>query len=138
MTKNRPLSRQLWSWSPLVALILVLAACASLPPPTDALEQAAAAVEAAGAAGADDHAPLELGFALRNLGAAQSASAQKDYATAADLAAEAQADADLARVKAELAGQRQRNDELDAENRAMRERLVRDGWIEPDGAEATP
>lgn len=104
------------------ALVLALAGCASLPPPTAELAGAQQAVARADAADADQYAGQEVGDARRALGQAQAAmsSGREDEArslallaaSAADLAAarsrEAAANADLARRRAEITDLKQR------------------------------
>lgn len=128
MTRNRPLSAPFGARLALLGtLLLLLGACATTPPPTGLMGQAGAAVDAARAAGADDHAPLELGFAVNKLNMAQSAMAQEDYALAGDFAEESQANSVLARVKAQLAKLRDKIKKQSADNTRLRGNLLNDG-----------
>jgi len=86
--------------------LLALVGCASVPPPNDAMNQAQSRLQAAHDAGAADYDPVDLGFAQDKFQQAQAAMADRKYAQAADLAAESGADADLARVKANLGAAR--------------------------------
>lgn len=90
----------------LLASLLALTGCASVPPPNDAMNQAQTSLQAAHDAGAADYDPVDLGFAQDKFQLAQAAMADRKYAMAADLAAESGADADLARVKANLGAAR--------------------------------
>ncbi|MBD8897685.1 DUF4398 domain-containing protein [Rhodanobacter sp. DHG33] len=90
----------------LLAGLLALAGCASVPPPNDAMNQAQTRLQAAHDAGAADYDPVDLGFAQDKFQQAQAAMADRKYALAADLAAESGADADLARTKANLGAAR--------------------------------
>ena len=98
-----------------------LAGCASAPPPNEAMNQAQAQLQAASDAGAADYDPVDLGFAKDKFQQAQGAMANRKYAQAADLAAESRADAELARVKAELGGARAQIQDKMTENARLRE-----------------
>lgn len=89
-----------------LATLLVLAGCASVPPPNEAMNLAQSQLQAARDAGAADYDPVDLGFAQDKFQQAQGAMAARKYAQAADLAAESRADAELARVKANLGAAR--------------------------------
>ena len=84
-----------------LGLGLLLAGCASAPPPLGLLDDAGAAVEAARGAKADEYAAVELGQAEEQLAAARLAMDERDYADARRLA-------ELAELNAELAGARSR------------------------------
>ena len=86
----------------LIGAGLLLAGCASTPPPTDAMDQAAAMLASARAAQAPIFAPLDLGAAEARYAQAQQALAGKHYGRASRLAAESEASAELARAKARL------------------------------------
>ena len=90
----------------LLAGMLVLAGCASVPPPNEAMNQAQSQLQAARDAGAADYDPVDLGFAQDKFQQAQGAMADRKYDLAADLADESRADAELARVKANLGAAR--------------------------------
>ena len=90
----------------LLAGLLILAGCASVPPPNDAMNLAQTQLQAARDAGAADYDPVDLGFAQDKFQQAQGAMADRKYDLAADLAAESRADAELARVKANLGAAR--------------------------------
>lgn len=77
-----------------LALLVVLAACATEPAPTAELAAARAAVEQAGPAA--DYAPKELAAAQRKLTAAEGALARGENIQARRLAQEAEVDARLA------------------------------------------
>lgn len=90
----------------LLAGLLILAGCASIPPPSEAMNLAQSQLQAARDAGAADYDPVDLGFAQDKFQQAQGAMADRKYALAADLAAESRADSELARVKANLGAAR--------------------------------
>lgn len=124
MPRKHPLFARSGCRLPLLALLLVLlASCATTPPPTGLMDQAVQALDQAQQAGAADYAPLELGFATKKLDLAQSAMGQKDYDEAAQLAEESQANSSLARVKSELASVREKIKTQSAENQKARQRL---------------
>lgn len=89
-----------------LSLALVLAGCASVPPPDDSMNLAQTQLQAARDAGAADYAPVDLGFAQDKFQLAQAAMAARKYADAANLAEESRADAELARIKARLGAAR--------------------------------
>jgi len=91
---------------PLLAALLVLGGCASVPPPDAAMNQAQAGLQAARQAGAADYDPVDLGFAQDKFQQAQTAMSNRKFAPAADLAAESSADSTLARTKAMLGAAR--------------------------------
>lgn len=102
-------------------LALALAGCATVPPPNQAMNQAQAQLQAARDAGAADYDPVDLGFAQDKLQQAQGAMAARKYELAADLAAESQVDAELARVKANLGAARSQIQVKLDENTRLRE-----------------
>ena len=81
-------------------LASALAACASLPPPTNELAAAQQAVTRADGADADQYAALEITAARGELSQAQQAMARGREDEARTLALAAAADADLAHAKA--------------------------------------
>lgn len=90
----------------LLAGLLFLAGCASVPPPNESMNLAQSQLQAARDAGASDYDPVDLGFAQDKFQQAQGAMADRKYALAADLAEESRADSELARVKANLGAAR--------------------------------
>lgn len=118
---------------PVLAAALLLAGCATMPPPTDLMQRAESALQAARAAGAADHAPLELGFASKKLDKAQSAVRVEHYLVATRLARESQVNSNLARVKSALAAQRQANSELSAKNDRLRKNRLGDTAVGAGG-----
>ena len=106
----------------LMALILalLLAACASVPPPNDSMNMAQTQLQMARDAGAADYAPVDLGFAQDKFQQAQSAMAERQYADAASLAEESRADAELAQAKARLGAARAQIQSKVQENSRLR------------------
>ncbi len=83
------------------ALVSVLAACSTLPPPVEQLAVSRTTVERVSAApDAVDAAPVELSQARDKLARAERAMNDKDYVAARRLAAESEADARVAESRA--------------------------------------
>jgi hypothetical protein len=96
-----PAARLAWPLTGLCCLVLA-AACAGAPRPNAQLAVSQAAVDRASAEAAAD-APVELAAARDKLARAHIAFAAEDYALAARLANEAEADANLAQAQARSA-----------------------------------
>lgn len=112
-----------WTRSlPLVALMM-LGGCASVPPPDAAMSAAQTQLQAARDADAADYAPVDLTFAQNKFQQAQAAMTSRKYADAADLATEAQADAELATAKARLGDVRARIQTKTDENARLRKAM---------------
>jgi multidrug efflux pump subunit AcrA (membrane-fusion protein) len=121
---------------PALALVLALGGCASVPPPTDAMNQARLQLQSAREAGAGDYAPVDLDFAQNRYQMAQAAMARRDYEAAASLADEARADAELARAKARLGAARAQIQAKTAENARLRAQAEAPLPAEDDSAPA--
>jgi hypothetical protein len=85
----------------MVGFAVLLAGCATVPPPIQMMDRAQSEIRAARSAGAATAAPDALAEAERRQAAAQQLSANDDNAKAADKAAEAEAAAATARARAE-------------------------------------
>lgn len=86
------------------ATFILIAGCTDTRTPATAdVAVSNAAVTNASNAGAGEYAPLEMRSAREKLTLANTAMADKDYKKAADLAKQAQADAQLAQSKADTA-----------------------------------
>jgi hypothetical protein len=124
----RSFSRQ-WlrpSWPvALSAAVILLAGCASTPPPTEQLAVATAAVAHAAEAGAAQWAPAEMRTARDKLDNAKLAMAVPDHARARSLAEEAQVDAQLAEAKAHAGKAQKAADEVREAGRVLREEMGR-------------
>jgi hypothetical protein len=110
-----------------VLLALLLSACASAPPPLAELEDAGAEVARARAGGAAASAPVELRFAESKLSQAREANDDRDYRSAALLAAQATVDAELAAAKARAARARAATRERTEANARLRADLLDEG-----------
>lgn len=112
-----------WMRSFSLAALLAVGGCASVPPPDAAMSAAQTQLQAARDADAADYAPVDLTFAQNKFQQAQDAMTSRKYADAADLATEAQADAELATAKARLGGIRARIQAKTDENARLREAM---------------
>jgi hypothetical protein len=79
---------------------VVIAGCATVPPPTEQLAVSNAAVSNAASAGGNEYAPADMQAAQDKLDRATQAMKEKDYKNAKFLAEQAEADAQLAATKA--------------------------------------
>ena len=105
----------------LVAILLAVASagCAPTKPPTDEMDAAARALNAARQADAAQLAAAELRAATTRLDQARAAERDQDYDAAVQLAADSQSDSELARARARLAKARGEVDKLTRENAGM-------------------
>lgn len=91
---------------------VLLTACSTPQAPNEALQAAELAIANAEQARVADYASPELGLARDKLTAAREAVAKEEMVSAARLAEQARADAELATAKAEAAKAQEVNDEL--------------------------
>lgn len=120
------------------ASLLTLAACASTPPPTDALTSAENAIKRAEEARVADYASLELKNARDKLVAARDAVTREDMVGAERLAQQAKVDAELATAKAESAKAQAAIDEMRKGNEALRQEALRNSANVPPVALPAP
>lgn len=111
---------------PLAAVAVLLAGCASVPPPHDLMARAQQQLDVATRAGAQNHDPVDLDFARKRLKEAQMAMTQEKFALARNLAAESVADGRLAEVRSQLATTRHAIRAQKTENARLRARLLGD------------
>jgi len=104
-----------------MVLTLALAGCATVPPPNDVMNLAQTRLQQARDAGAEDYAPVDIGFAQGKFQQAQAAMADRKYADAGNLAEESRADAELAQAKAKLGAARAQIQQKTKENARLRE-----------------
>jgi hypothetical protein len=104
---------------------VLLAACASTPPPTEQLAVTNAAVARAAGAGGPEYAPAEMGLAREKLNRANVAIAAKDNDRALALLQQSQLDAQLAEAKAEATKAQKAADALAQSSQALREEMAR-------------
>jgi hypothetical protein len=107
------------------AAVLMLAACATTPPPTAQMAVSNAALAHAVGAGAVEFAPTEMAMARDKMSRANLALASKDNDAALALAQQAQLDAQLAEAKTESAKAGKSAQALDEASRALREEMAR-------------
>lgn len=101
-------------------VVLLLAACASVPNPTAEMATARAAVESAQRADANTAAPTEMSRAQQLLTEAEKAQSAEEYARARRAAEAAKSNAELAEAKTQLEKARQAKAEIDQTLNAMR------------------
>jgi hypothetical protein len=100
---------------------MLLASCASTPPPTAALQAAQQAITSAEKTDAGHYAPGELGSARTKLTAANTAVAAEKMLPAERLALESRADAELATAKAAASKAIAVNEQLKTSNTSLSE-----------------
>jgi hypothetical protein len=113
------------AYAGVAALAIALAACATLPPPTEHIAATRAAIQSAEVAGAAQASTVELAQARDKRTAAQLAVSANDNERARRLADEALVDAQLAQAKAATARAREGLAQAEAALRAMREETTR-------------
>ncbi len=106
---------------------LLLAGCATTPPPRSTLDAAQTGIEQALALGARDYAPMELARAQQRLGDAETAFGGRDYADADRLASHALLEAQLAQYRSRAATGREEVRRRTEENARLRRELLGEG-----------
>jgi hypothetical protein len=119
---------------PVVLLAVILAGCGPTKPPDTGLDDAMQRLQVAREAGASTYAPLELRSAEERLSAGRAAADKRDYAIAAQLADESEANSELAAVKSRLGKAREKAEARARENARLRQEL----GIEGDSNGAQP
>lgn len=108
------------------ATVLFTVGCSSMKTPATAnVAVSKAAVENAAGAGGAEYAPIEMSAAREKMALANQAMAAKNYKLAADLALQAEADAKLAKSKADSAKAQAAADALQEDLRVLRIELDR-------------
>lgn len=105
--------------------LFLLTACASTPPPNQALQAAEQAIATAEQARVADYASPELSEARDKLTASRAAIQQKNMVLAQRLADESRADAQLASAKAEAAKAKVVNDDMQKSNVTLKQEMQR-------------
>lgn len=108
---------------PVVLLCLLMAGCGPSKPPDTGLQDAERQLRAAREAGAGTYAPLEVRSAEERLSSGRAAADKRDYADAARLAEESQANSELAVVKTRLGKTRERVEARTRDNERLRQEL---------------
>jgi hypothetical protein len=104
---------------------VIVAGCASVPPPTEQMAVSKSAIANAVSAGGNDYAPVEMRSAQEKLDRARRAMDKEDYESARRLAEEAQADARLAETLAHSAKARKAASVTQEDSRVLREEINR-------------
>lgn len=108
------------------ASVLFTVGCSSMKTPATAnVAVSKAAVENAAGAGGAEYAPIEMSAAREKMALANQAMAAKDYKLAATLALQAEADAKLAKSKADSTKAQAAADALQEDLRVLRVELDR-------------
>jgi hypothetical protein len=102
-------------------LLLLLTACASPKPAPDAFNDAEQAIDAAIAAGAEEHSPVELRFAREKLAEAHKGMEFKQYDKSTYLIEQSEINSELAIEKSKTAVMRAKVAELSRQNEILRE-----------------
>ena len=109
---------------------LLLAACASTPPPTQQITAAEVAIAHAEQAQVADYASPELGAAREKLTAARAAVVKEDMKTAKRLAEQSALDADLAAAKLSAAKAKTVNDEMLKSTSVIKQEMQRNPGVQ--------
>ena len=125
---NRSVSLHL---AALIAGLLVLAGCATTPPPSQAMQAAQLAITSAERDRVAEYAAPELGQARTKLAAAREAVNQKQMVQAERLALQARASAELASAKSDAAKAALVNDEMNKSIEVLREEMQRSTGARP-------
>lgn len=104
---------------------VVIAGCASIPPPTEQMAVSKSAIANAVSAGGSEYAPVEMRTAQEKMDRANRAMEKEDYENARWLAEEAQADARLAEKKAQSAKAQKAASVMQDDIRVLREEMNR-------------
>jgi hypothetical protein len=111
--------------------VLMLAACASTPPPTASLQAAHQAISNAERADAGRYAPAELSEARSKLASADSAVSEQKMTMAEQLAEESRVEAQLASAKTAEFKAKAVNDEMTRSNGTLVEEMQRNSGGKP-------
>lgn len=106
---------------------IVVAGCASVPPPTEQMAVSRSAIANAVSAGGSEYAPVEMRAAQEKMDLANRAMGKEDFENARRLAEAAQADARLAEKKAESAKAQKAASVTQDDIRVLREEMNRKG-----------
>jgi len=107
------------------AVTLLMAGCASVPPPSAQMAVAKVEVNNAMSAGGNEYAPVQLKAAMDELNEAEKAMAVKDYEQARAMAERAEVDAKLAAATARSVKAQKAAETVKADVRVLRNELDR-------------
>ncbi len=119
------MSYQMHRLSVTVAAAILMAGCASAPPPLELMATSRAAVASANSAGGNEFAPIQLKTAMEKMAGAERAMVDKNYELARTLAEQAQVDAQLAGAMARSAKATKAAEALQEDSRVLRQELDR-------------
>ncbi|NDU85667.1 MAG: DUF4398 domain-containing protein [Ferrovum sp.] len=108
-----------------VSAALLMASCASIPPPTGQMAISKTAVNTASTAGGAEYAPLQLQSAKHKLAGAEGAMVAENYVLAKQLAEEAQVDAELAVAMARSNQAKKAADAVQEDRRVLHQEIDR-------------
>ncbi len=109
----------------MISAVVLMAGCASAPPPTAQMALSRAAVNEATSAGGNEFAPLQTKSATDKLASAEKAMSEKDYVHAKTLAEQAQVDAQLAAATTRSVKAQKAADAVHEDTRVLREEIDR-------------
>ena len=105
--------------------VMLFAACATVPPPTDQIAVSRSAIANAISAGGNEYAAVEMRSAQEKMDRANRAMQSEDYENARWLAEQAQADARLAEKKAQSAKAQKAANAMQDDIRVLRDEIAR-------------
>ena len=105
--------------------VMLFAACATVPPPTDQIAVSRSAIANAISAGGNEYAAVEMRSAQEKMDRANRAMQSEDYENARWLAEQAQADARLAEKKAQSAKAQKAANAMQDDIRVLRDEINR-------------
>ena len=125
-TNTRFESNPALQWFGLAFVVTVLmAGCASVPPPTAQIAVAKVEVNNAMSAGSNEYAPVQLKTAMDELNAAEKANAAEDYEQARTMAERAEVDAKLAAATSNSAKAQKAAEAVKADAKVLRHEIDR-------------
>lgn len=114
-----------WSVGIAAAAVIIVAGCATVPPPTDQIAVSRSAIANAISAGGNEYAAVEMRSAQEKMDRANRAMQSEDYENARWLAEQAQADARLAEKKAQSAKAQKAANAMQDDIRVLRDEINR-------------
>lgn len=125
--KNHPQrkSKQIHKIVASIAAVILMAGCASTPPPVEQMALSRAEVVNANNVGGNEFAPVELRSAMEKMAKAEQAMKDKKYDLARQMAEQAQLDAKLASAMSGSAKAKKAADALLEDSRILRQEINR-------------
>lgn len=108
-----------------VTAAVLMAGCASVPPPIEQMAVSRAALNNANTTGANEFAPIQFKTAVEKMASAEKAMNEKDYQLARQLAEEAQVDAQLAGLTARSVKAQKAAEAVQEDTRVLRKEIER-------------